>query len=616
MFRLVVIGLSLALVGGAAPAAAATETAPVVVNVAAFGADPTGRIDSAPAIAAALRHAKAVNNRPVRIVFPRGTYQLYPERAETRELYVSNTVGADQQYRDKQIGLLVEDMHDVTIDGGGAELVYHGLQTAFAAIRSTNVTFTNFSFDYAAPEVIDTTVASAGVTGGHAYRVLSVPAGSPYRVSGTHITWLGETSPATGQPYWSGVDGLEYTQIHDPVAQRTWRADNPLFTGVAAVTDLGGQRIRIDYTTGTAPSDAGLVYQMRLIERAQPGAFIWESHDVTLRSMNAYHLQTFGMVGQFSENITIDRVNFAPDPRSGRSTASFADFVQMSGVTGKVSITGCVFDGPQDDPINVHGTYVEVVGQPGPDTLTLSYEHPQTAGFPQFYPGDQLHLVDTRTMIPLAGGSARVTAVDGPSGSDHSKPLTTMTVTLDRPVPAGVQIGGTVAENLTYTPSVVIADNVFRNVPTRGILVTTPKPVLITGNRFDGMSMASVYISADAYQWYESGAVDNVMIRGNTFTRPAGPVIFVQPTNQVLDPANPVHHNISVEDNRFDVGDVTVVDAKSVGGFTFTGNTVRRLDGASSPPYSSPLFRFHGSSGIQIAHNQYDKGLNTTVVQD
>ncbi|MEC3978403.1 hypothetical protein [Amycolatopsis sp. H20-H5] len=147
-------------------------------------------------------------------------------------------------------------MHDVTIDGRGAELVYHGLQTAFASIRSTNVTFTNFSFDYAAPKVIDATVAAAGVTAGHAYRVLSVPAGSPYRVNGTHITWLGETSPATGQPYWSGVDGPEYTQIHDPVAQKTWRGDNPLFSSVAAVTDLGGRRVRIDYTTSAAPGSS------------------------------------------------------------------------------------------------------------------------------------------------------------------------------------------------------------------------------------------------------------------------------------------------------------------------------------------------------------------------
>ncbi|WP_089103836.1 right-handed parallel beta-helix repeat-containing protein [Streptomyces hyaluromycini] len=618
MSRFVFLGVALALLGGGAagPVAAAPKpSAPVVVDVDAYGADPTGRTDSAPAVTAALRHAKSLH-RPVRIVFSKGTYQLYPERAETRELYVSNTVGADQRYRDKKIGLLIEDMHDVTVDGGGAELVYHGLQTAFASIRSTNVTFTDFSFDYAAPEVVDATVAGAGVTDGHAYRVLSIPAGSPYQANGAHITWLGETSPATGQPYWSGVDGLQYTQIHDPGAQRTWRGDNPLFNDVASVTDLGHRRIRIDYTTSARPADAGLVYQMRNIERTEPGAFIWQSKNVTLRSMNAYYLQSFGVVGQFSENITIDKVNFAPAPASGRSTASFADFVQMSGVKGKVSITRSVFDGPQDDPINIHGTYLEVVGKPGPSTVTLAYEHPQTAGFPQFAPGDEVEFTDKRTMTPLADAHAVVTAVDGPSGMDHDKSLTTMTVTFDRPVPEGTEINGTVVENITATPSVVISHNVFRNVPTRGVLVTTRKPVLITDNRFDGMSMASIYVSADAYQWYESGPVTDLTIRGNTFTRPTGPVIFVEPTNQVVDPAHPVHHDIKVEDNRFDIGDVTVVNAKSVGGFAFTGNTVRRLDKADAPPYTSPLFVFHGSTGIRIAHNHYDTGLNTSVVTD
>jgi hypothetical protein len=77
-----------------------------------------------------------------------------------------------------------------------------------------------------------------------------------------------------------------------------------------------------------------------------------------------------------------------------------------------------------------------------------------------------------------------------------------------------------------------------------------------------------------------------------------------------------VHHNIAVDGNKFDIGDVTVVNAKSVGGFGFTGNTVRRLDGADQPPYTSPLFVFHGSSDIRIARNHYDKGLNTSVVED
>jgi hypothetical protein len=576
---------------------------PDLVDVVAFGADPTGQADSAPAVAAALGHAKSLG-RPVRIVFSEGTFQLYPEQAETRELYVSNTVGADQRYREKKIGLLVEDLHDVIVDGRGAKLVYHGLQTAFAAIRSTNVTFTNFSFDYAAPKVIDATVVDAGVANGRAYRVLSVPAGSPYEISGTHITWLGENSPVSGTPYWSGVDGLEYTQIHDPAVQRTWRADNPLFTDVAAVHDLGDRLIRIDYATAVPPRDLGLVYQMRLIEREEPGAFIWESRNVTLRSINAHYLQTFGIVGQFSEDITIDRVNFAPEPASGRTTASFADFVQLSGIKGSVAITDSVFDGPHDDPINIHGTYLEVVARPAPDALLLSYEHPQTAGFPQFYPGDEVEFVDKLTMYPLAG-RAVVTAVDGPSGMDHTKPLTTMTVTFDRALPDTIEPGGTVAENITWTPTVVVSGNIFRNVPTRGVLVTTRKPVLITGNRFEAMSMASIYISSDAYQWYESGPVTDVTIRENEFVRPADPVIFIEPTNRDLDPAAPVHRNITVTRNTFDVGDLTLVNAKSVAGFHFTANTIRPIDGPGRPPYTAPLFVFTGSTDIQIADNNY-----------
>ena len=444
MSRLRAGAVALALVSallGTAPSAAGAAAAPrgatagsTVVDVTDFGADRTGGKDSAPAVRAALRHAKSLH-RPVRVVFPRGTYQLYPERAEQRELYVSNTVGADQDHRDKKIGVLVEDMRDVVVDGRGSRLEYHGLQTAFAAIRSHHVTFTGFAFDYRAPKVVDATVSAAGVSDGHAYRILTVPADSPYRVTGNGVTWLGEKSPVTGKPYWSGDDALEYTQIHDPAQHRSWRGDNPLFDDVAAVADLGGHRIRLTYTTSRAPADEGLVYQMRQTTREQPGALIWESSDVAVRNVDAHQLQTFGLVGQFSQDISIDRVNFAPDPASGHSTAAFADFVQMSGVKGTVSITNSVFDGPHDDPINIHGTYLEVTAEPSPTSLVVSYEHPETAGFPQFHAGDRVQLVDKRTMLPVTGGRARVTAVDGPSGQDHDHSLTDMTITLDRPCP-------------------------------------------------------------------------------------------------------------------------------------------------------------------------------------
>lgn len=617
-----------------AETSSAGTSAETVVDVTAFGADRTGRRDSAAAVAKAMRQARKTDG-PVRVLFPRGTYQIYPERAESRELYISNTVGADQTYRDKRIGVLAEDMRDVTIDGDGSHLQFHGLMTAFATIRSQNVVVEDFSYDVTAPKVVDATVSDAGVSDGRAYRVLTVPPGNGFSVTDNTVTWLGEKSPVTSEPYWSGVGAMDYTQLHDPAAQRSWRGDNPLFTDVASVRDLGGHKLRIDYTTATAPTDRGLVYQMRETTRDTSSALFWESRDITVRGLEARYLHGFGFVGQFSENITVAGNTFRTDPASGRTTAAFADFVQMSGVKGRVRVTDNVFDGAHDDAINIHGTYLEVTGRPAdPRTLTLAYRHRETAGFPQFHPGDEVEIVDKETMAPVPGPAPRVVSVDGPSGQDHDKPLTTMTVTFDRAVPATVTASDFVVENTTYTPAVTISGNTFRNIPTRGILLTTRKPVVIEDNVFDGMTMASVFISSDAYQWYESGPVKDVLISRNTFLRPASPVILVEPTNQVVDPATPVHHGIRVRDNDFRTADVKLFDAKSVSGVSFAHNTVSRLDRrtafaaetanacpapgattevravAKASPYTTPLFAYRGSSGALIKDNRFDNGLN------
>ena len=64
-----------------------------------------------------------------------------------------------------------------------------------------------------------------------------------------------------------------------------------------------------------------------------------------------------------------------------------------------------------------------------------------------------------------------------------------------------------VAENVTYAPSVYIKNNTFKNVPTRGILCTTRNKVVIEGNKFLNMSMATIFLSNDSNEWYESGPI-------------------------------------------------------------------------------------------------------------
>ena len=111
-----------------------------VIYVTDFGADPSGKTDSTEAVIRALEQAKKFRQQDlekgITLDFPKGVYHFYPARAEERELYVSNTVGADPEYKNKKIGILVEDLSHIIIEGNNSHFIFHGKMTVFATIRS------------------------------------------------------------------------------------------------------------------------------------------------------------------------------------------------------------------------------------------------------------------------------------------------------------------------------------------------------------------------------------------------------------------------------------------------------------------------------------------------
>ena len=199
-------------------------------------------------------------------------------------------------------------------------------------------------------------------------------------------------------------------------------------------------------------------------------------------------------------------------------------------------------------------------------------------------------------MCPLEDFTAKVTEVDGPDGTGgkHSNgSLTDITLTLDKDIPDNVP-GSTsvdqwgaitseyVIENITYTPSVIIQNNTFKRVPTRGILVTTSRPVVIKDNVFDGMGMASIFLESNSTSWYESGGVRDMTIEGNTFIRSTAgyPVIFIEPTGSA-NKDKTVHRGIKIKNNVFYMLNGKVLSAKSTDGISFTAIrftvTIRKL---------------------------------------
>ncbi|WP_054010335.1 right-handed parallel beta-helix repeat-containing protein [Arthrobacter sp. ERGS1:01] len=592
-----------------------------VVRVTDFGADPSGAADSAYAVYDAIVHARGLGT-PATIEFPHGRYTLYPEDAPKRELYVSNTVGRFEEFKVKNIGILLEDMHDVIVEGNGSELTFHGRATQFAAIRSSDVTIRNFSTDWHAPLVLDLTVLASGVEDGFGFRDIKLLAGVGHVIDGATATFTGEPSPATGVPSWSHGPEVAtewQNQIRELASGLTLRSPLPLWIGSRSVTDLGNNVLRVRYDSAGDPGDAGKVYELRQRPRDTPGGFVWESERVELKNLALGYLHGFGIVGQLSRDLSLDGITLRAKPGTWRQTAGLADFIQLSGVAGKAQITNCLFDNPHDDPINIHGTYVQVEAiDRDTRTVTLKYMERDTAGFPQFYPGDELRFVRRATMLSDGAEDYRVVAVTGPNGRDTAHDLERMTATVDKELPADLAVGSYVAENMTYTPEVYIAGNTFKSTPTRGILVTTPKPVLIERNHFDQMGMASIYISADADYWYESSGVTNATIRNNVFDRPASgwAAIWFDPTNAESEPARTVHGNIRIDANRFMLpAGGSLVRGKSVAGLSFTNNHVGHYaPTVETPAHPTPeLFDFAASRGLVFSGNRYAPGFNVAV---
>ena len=105
-----------------------------VVYVTDFGADLTGQTDSAEAVIRAMERQKDSPGRSGGknyVGFSPGTYQFYPDKAEERELYVSNTVGPNEEYKYKKIGILVEDINHLTVEGNESQFIFHGQITVF-----------------------------------------------------------------------------------------------------------------------------------------------------------------------------------------------------------------------------------------------------------------------------------------------------------------------------------------------------------------------------------------------------------------------------------------------------------------------------------------------------
>lgn len=491
---------------------------------------------------------EACKNRGAKVLsFDRGRYDIWPEKAIRKEYFISNT-STEQECpsKIKTVGLLFDGIKGLEIDGNGALLMYHGKMIMMAFDQCNGILVHSLNTDFERPTVSEIEYIKVDTDGVD----VRFHRDSRHDIREGKLHLIGE--------------GWKSNLNHCI----EWDKDTHFFTYSGGWNTLSASEAQekapgiVHFSTpSTFQPKVGNVLTVRDVIRDQVGMFIKESENVELRDIHVAYMHGLGIVSQYATNVTMTRVNCVPNEERGRLLASSADFMHFSGCKGKITVQGCRFEGAHDDPINIHGTNLRIVSKIDDKTVKLRFMHGQSYGFTAFHKGDEVAFIKASRMLRMDN----LYVVEDVKRLSEREMLVTFTQTL----PRDLEIGHDCLENITYTPEVEIRDNYFTRTSTRGVLVTTPRKVVIENNVFEKTGMSAILIESDAEGWFESGPVKDVLIKNNTFIDcayqggPGNAIIALNPSNTLIDSSKPVHRNIRIIDNLFKTFDYPVLYVKS-----------------------------------------------------
>lgn len=551
---------------------ALSVSAQKVYNVSDYGLRPDSKKNASPVVQKVIARiqAECKDGEAVILRFEEGRYNFHEKGCAEREYYISN----HDQTNPKKVGLALEDMKNLTVDGHGAELIFHGRMLPVSLLRSENCTLKNLHIDFENPHISQVRVIENDPQKG----IVFEPAQwVKYRITKDGFFETFGDGWTMRHNYGIAFEGDTKHLVYNT---------SDVYCPIKGVKEIAPRRI-------LAPEwkdqrlVPGTVMALRGWYRPTPGIFL--SHDVntTIENVQVHYAEGMGLLAQLCENITLDKFGVClrgeNDPRYFTTQA---DATHFSGCKGKIVSRNGLYEGMMDDAINVHGTYLKVVKRVDDRTLVGRYMHNQAWGFEWGCIGDEVQFVRSNTM-ELIGETNRIASIR-PYDKEQIAGAREFLITFAEPVDAAInEKSGFGIENLTWTPEVLFAGNVIRNNRARGTLFSTPKATVVEDNLFDHTSGAAVLLCGDCNGWYETGACRNVIIRKNRFVNAltnlfqfTNAVISIYPEIPNLKGQQKYFHGgkdggIVIEDNVFETFDAPILYAKSVDGLVYRRNVIK-----------------------------------------
>jgi hypothetical protein len=530
----------------------------------AFSGDfvPNGEADRSQEVRRAIDAVRAAGGGEIR--FAKGEYHF--RTSVPMDFYVSN----HDNPRPRGVFLPVTNVSNIVLSGDGAKFIFHGEGIAIALVDTLGAKVKGIGVDWASPYYTET-------------RFLRFDDGRPvFKANQKDFVLAVENgdicSHSEGwrrKPRLAGVFANSTRQFVGFV----W------FSGKAS--DLGGGVFRLEDDWRKAhflrPLEKDDVILLRDPYRPNPALFAYRAHDTLLEDMIVHSSAGMGFIAQRCRNVTVRGSGKAADATAGsmarkgtgRFTSSQADATHFSNCRGLVTVENCLFEGMCDDAINVHSTCLMIEKSEPDGRIVCRYKHKQSVGFEVFLPGERLRCIKGRT---LENSDATVEVVSVKMLGEDLVELG-----LGSPLPADFGVGDAV-ENADWQPAVRFTGNIVRLSVPRATLFTTPGKVVCSGNLFDNVSGQAIHMSADAWDWYESGACSDISICSNVFRNcmlNSGRGV-IQITPNVKEPWNQrkrYHRNILIEGNVFDQHKSPLLYARSVSNLVWRANKVLQKGG-------------------------------------
>ena len=298
-------------------------------------------------------------------------------------------------------------------------------------------------------------------------------------------------------------------------------------------------------------------------------AFVFrQCSNITLEELKITNFAGFGfLILPHCKDFFFTRVTFLSSDKKHQPLALNSDGIHIAGLSGKLVVEDCDFDCIADDVLNVH-TQVMTVKSICGDNLVLIYD--KVGGLISPYwckKGDKLRIYDPENL--KFKGYAEV------AFSDRGN------IILDKNI-VDIKKGDYVTAD-KYYPEVKIASCRFYGCRTRTFCLQGTKSLDLYGCTFYNVSKKTIYCTSSFDFWMEAGPLCNVTIRDNLFFGikewyGGGSVIYVGIDGEKYQSVEPIHQNITVENNRF----------KDVSG---------------------PLIEIHFANGVSVRNNIFENCL-------